>query len=156
LIPLVYRFETYCPYILSIGSFDTMCGLLGSSSFHSVALECLASGFSDNLPSFLSLLESVPPYLACEAIYELRRGSEEFESLYQFLGSLFTQDDCVCRSLFMCLPLFGPGNHAMDVVGRVTRARNREISKAALICAIELVEQIGEIQEHVIVALCCE
>jgi hypothetical protein len=37
LIPLVYRFESYRSYILSIGSFDTMCGFLGSSPLHSVA-----------------------------------------------------------------------------------------------------------------------
>jgi hypothetical protein len=38
LIPLVYRFEVYRSYILSIGSFNPMCGLLGSSPLHSVAL----------------------------------------------------------------------------------------------------------------------
>jgi hypothetical protein len=35
--PTGYRFETYQSSILSIGSFHTMCGLLGLSPLHSVA-----------------------------------------------------------------------------------------------------------------------
>jgi hypothetical protein len=113
----------------------------------------LASGVSDELPSFLSLLERMPPYLACEALCELRSVSEEFDGLYHFLEGLLRGKGCVCKSLFRCLPVFGAGNHAMEVVAQVIGQGiancDREISESALVCAFEPVSQIGGLQEQV-------